>query len=136
MHDTERPNASTATGRSTFTLSIRPDRMPSCPLCGYPLQPQITRIRDGFACCTRCSDAHPLDYGMIRLTYETGHLDTLWTQASGIRFWVPDHTPPYPMWSALRDLRPDLHPYDIRWAEDRRPPRLRTVCTDLDVPLH
>lgn len=114
MDTPEQPNPRSSRRNPAFSLTIRPDRQPYCPLCGIALQPQVTRIRTGVAACKPCTHKHAMDYLFVVLVYGTGLLDESWTQTGGIRFWVPDRLEPYSIFHALKELRPIVEPVMIR----------------------
>ncbi len=97
MPTIEGPTKRTDRGSSTFSMTIRMDRIPHCPICGSQLHGTVTRVRYSVAWCDHCS------------LYETGthvaHLAAMaipelnhsLTNQLGIVFWVPD----MPSWTSV-----------------------------------
>lgn len=81
-----------------YSMTLRLDQIPRCPICGRTLCGQITRIRSSVAMCDRCFKVHPMIHAHHVSALLLPELIASQTSVSGVIFWCPKN----PMWTNLQ----------------------------------
>lgn len=98
MHKVQGPTKRTDRGSATFSMTIRLDRIPHCPICGSQLHGTVTRVRFGVAWCDTCTRYQSATHVAHVAAMAIPDLHLSITTQSGIIFWVPD----LPTWTSVR----------------------------------
>ena len=124
MSAVQGPTKRTDRGSSTFSMTVRLDRIPHCPICGSQLHGTVTRVRYSVAWCDHCATIESGTHVAHIAAMAVPDLNLSLTMQAGITFWVPD----MPSWtsvaSALTALKIDA------WGLDPHYPQPNVVGAD------
>lgn len=96
--------------KQTYSLTLRLDVIPRCPVCGQTLCSQVTRVRASVAMCDRCYAIHPVTFRGYLAALLIPELSASQRLVAGVHFWTPSQPGWTSVESVLRalDYRTDL----------------------------
>ena len=83
--------------KQTYSLTLRLDVVPRCPVCGEKLCSQVTRVRASVAICDRCYDVHPVTFRNYLAALLLPELSASQRLVAGVIFWTPSQ----PNWTSV-----------------------------------
>lgn len=70
-----------------WSMTIKLQDTPKCPVCAEDLRGDATVIHDSVAWCAECAHVRPWNYGPYKNCAHNRRLIRFWTVANGICWW-------------------------------------------------